>query len=167
MDSPKSWKSGDRLRTAESTTSGQIDLSFLNLNFSGILREIPWKFSPTFGVVKGWSPFSLPRLHLVGGFNQPLWKICAFVKLDDFPRDRVLKKNMFELPPPRILTAPHQKPMTGYPFGKCFFFFRPPQKIPLDLILSTHLAVLDPEKISLNGLFSLLNIRHPQKFKAG
>ena len=27
----------------------------------------------------------------------------------------------------------------------------------------THLAVLDPEKKSLNGLFSLLNIRHPKK----
>ena len=29
-----------------------------------------------------------------------------------------------------------------------------------------HLAVLDPEKKSLNGLFSLLNIRHPKKFKS-
>ena len=31
-----------------------------------------------------------------------------------------------------------------------------------------YLAVLDPEFFSrLNGLFSLLNIRTPQKFKAG
>ena len=29
----------------------------------------------------------------------------------------------------------------------------------------SHSAVLDPEKKSLNGLFSLLNIRHPKKFK--
>ena len=31
--------------------------------------------------------------------------------------------------------------------------------------LSTHSAVLDPEKKSLNGLFSLLNICNPKKFK--
>ena len=30
--------------------------------------------------------------------------------------------------------------------------------------INAHSAVLDPEKKSLNGLFSLLNIRHPQKF---
>ena len=33
------------------------------------------------------------------------------------------------------------------------------------LVKKTHLAVLDPENKSLNGLFSLLNIRHPKKFK--
>ena len=31
----------------------------------------------------------------------------------------------------------------------------------------THLAVLDPEKKAVWTVFSLLNIRHPQKFKAG
>ena len=30
----------------------------------------------------------------------------------------------------------------------------------------SHSAVLDPEKKSLNGLFSLLNIRHPKKLRS-
>ena len=37
----------------------------------------------------------------------------------------------------------------------------------LYIYINTHLAVLDPEKKGLNGLFSLPNFRNPQKFKAG
>ena len=62
------------------------------------------------------SPVSHYHHHLVGGFNQPLWKMMEFVSWDDFQFPTVSGKSnkipWFQSPPTSHVSSPHQSPPT-------------------------------------------------------
>ena len=130
----------------------------LKLVFLGVFSA-----SPTHGPSPNKSSVAV-AISLVGGCNQPIWKI--WVKLGSSSLTRGEHKQISELPPPSISLVAHLVPREKIPH----FAFTPPQPaLPLHHWLSSHVhsASRRPFTLSQRRIGELGPIFVPLKIRMG